>query len=134
MPRTFARLSAFMRGKVVGMAEAGMRGAVIANKVFKKDGKHPTVAAVRKLIARAAADTKWQGVQPGGLGRPRTFTASQRTRLVRLVFKYRGQKCVTTKFCRQHLPFLRETSRFVVADELKVAGLAWLGSEMLFGA
>lgn len=126
MPRTFARLSAFMRGKVVGMAEAGMRGAVIANKVFKKDGKHPTVAAVRKLIARAAADTKWQGVQPGGPGRPRTFTASQRTRLVRLVFKYRGQKCVTTKFCRQHLPFLREASRFVVADELKAAGLAWL--------
>ena len=134
MPRSFARLSAFMRGKVVGMAEAGMRGAVIANKVFKKDGKHPTVAAVRKLIARAAADTKWQGVQPGGPGRPRTFTASQRTRLVRLVFKYRGQKCVTTKFCRQHLPFLRETLRFVVADELKAAGLARLGSEMLSGA
>ena len=43
-----------MRGKIAGMADAGMRGAAIAKKVVKTDGKHPTAAAVRKVIARAA--------------------------------------------------------------------------------
>lgn len=115
-----------MRGKIAGMADAGMRGAAIAKKVVKTDGKHPTAAAVRKVIARAAADPKWRGLQPPGPGRQGPFTALQRKRLVKLVFKFRGRKCVTTKFCRQRLAFMRKSNRFAVARELKAAGLAWL--------
>ena len=126
MPRTFARLPAFMRGKVVGMAEAGMRGAVIANKVSRK--------MVSTLRLRPCASSL--RVRP----RTRSGRACSQEDLGDLVpSQHRSERAwydwyssivarsasLQSSVANTFLSCGR-TSRFVVADELKAAGLAWL--------
>lgn len=126
MPSSGARMDPFMRGKAVGMAEAGLSATVIAPKVFKTDGTHPSARAVRKMISDNAANSKWRGAHRPGPGRPSPLNNTQRHRLRKLVFKYRAKKFVTTKFCKKRLRFLRRLTRWSISRELHAAGLAWL--------
>ena len=56
MGKSFARYSAFARGRIVGMADAGASRLDIAKTVLKTDGKRGTVRAVRAIVSHARTD------------------------------------------------------------------------------
>ena len=124
--RTFARLDPFTRGQIFGLRQAETKRTVIARKVKKKDGTHPSLKAVDAVLAKRRANPKWHGEDSSAGGRPRSLTTEQAEELVDLVFAERGKAKVTIPYCRKRLPFLRKVCRETVRQELLRAGLAWL--------
>ena len=65
-----AQFDPFTRGRIVGLAEAGVTATVIASKVRKTDNSRPKPDAVRKTIRKFSAKKKWKGERTVGSGRP----------------------------------------------------------------
>ena len=90
--RTFARLDPFTRGQIFGLRQAETKRTVIARKVKKKDGTHPSLKAVDAVLAKRKANPKWHGEDSSAGGRPRSLTTEQAEELVDLVFAERGKR------------------------------------------
>ena len=123
---TSARLNVFSRGVVWGAHSAGMPREEIRTLVKKKDGTHPTLEAIDNIIATKNKDPEWIGSESSAGGRPSALSDQQKKRLVALVFRERGKAVVTTKYCKQVLPYLRPLARSTVCRALHEAGLKWL--------
>lgn len=123
---TFARLDAFARGQISALARQGQTSPMIRKAVRKKDGQMPSDRAVRGIVAKALANPKWRGEHGAGPGRPATISAKVLKRIVKIVFKERGSKIVTTKYIKKKVPAVRRVPRWTVARALHSAGLQWL--------
>ena len=123
---TSARLDAFSRGMIWGMHVVDTPRSTIREKVLKKDGTHPQLNAIDKVIAHKTADPTWYGEDSVAGGRPRALSDKQHKDVVKLVFKERGRAVVTVRYCRKKLPFLRKVSLSCVERALHRAGLKWL--------
>ena len=123
--QSYARLDAFTRGVIWGLALVSTPRDKICELVTKKDGTAPTKRAVDDVIAKKRDKPEWHGEDAHG-GRRKTLTEDQQKQLVDLVFAERGRAKVTVKFCKRRLKFLRRVSRQTVERALQHAGLRWL--------
>ena len=119
---SYARLDAFTRGVIWGLALAGMPREQIRQLVSKKDGSAPTKRAVDDVIAKKKEKPEWLGEDTHG-GRRKILSGDQQKRLLDLVFAERGRAKVTVQFCKRRLKFLRRVSRQTVERALQQAGL-----------
>ena len=125
--RTSARLDIFTRGVVWGLHLAKVPREEIRGMVTKKDGTHPQLNAIDKVIAHKTQDPHWMGEDSAAGGRPSALTEEQKKQVVKLVFADRGKAVVTVPYCRRRLKFLRSVSVWCVRRALHDAGLAWMG-------
>ena len=51
-------MDVFIRGRIIGMYEAGMKPSAIAQKVSKTDQRSPKVDSVRKTIQKHELDKR----------------------------------------------------------------------------
>ena len=121
-----ARLDAFARGMICGLAEGGFKQEESVARVKKKDGSHPTLRAVEATLAKARDGPDWRGTDTTAGGRPRELSADEEKQLVDLVFAERGHAKVTTSYRKRRLPFLRRMSKQATCNALHRAGFAWL--------
>ena len=123
---TRARLDEFSRGVIWGMHVGGASRSEICLEVQKKDGTHPSVEAVDKVIAKLKSQPDWRGGDSQAGGRPQILTSQQKKRLVDLVFAERGKTKVTISYCKKKLRFLRTVDDTTVGRALHEAGLKWM--------
>jgi hypothetical protein len=124
MAKSFARLDAFSRGRIVGQQEAGASMAKIAKTVRRKDGSASTLRAVQGVVMKFAEDSAWRGEESSAGGRPLLLTEAEHAKLRASVFKDRGRVVVTDPYCQRRLHFLHEVSKGTVRDALHRIGLA----------
>ena len=86
-----ARLDAFARGKIIGLAEGGLTHDEILTRVTKTDGSPPTLRSVEATLARARDVPEWRGKDSTAGGRPRELSDAEQKQLVDLVFAERGR-------------------------------------------
>ena len=120
------QLDAFTRGLIVGMSVAGASSSVIAGKVKKPDGEHPSRRSVSRTITKAKRNRFWKGARRSGSGRPSRLPKDLLRKMVRLVFQHRAKSIVTVAFCKKAWKPLRKYSTTVLRRGLHQAGLAWL--------
>ena len=121
-----AQMDVFIRGRIIGMYEAGMKPSAIAQKVSKTDQRSPKVDSVRKTIRKHELDKRWGGERKAGSGRPPLLSAAIEKRIVNIVFAKRGRDVVTVKCIKKAIPSLRMASDQTNSRALRKAGLAWL--------
>ena len=122
---SYARLDAFTRGVIWGLALVGTPREQMRKLVVKPDGTAPSPSAIDDVIAKKKEHPEWHGEEEHS-GRPKSLSAAQQKQLVDLVFAERGRSKVTVKFCKMRLRFLRKNGRHVVERALQEAGLRWL--------
>lgn len=91
------QMDEFTRGRIVGLAEAGVKPSAIAKKVRQTDGMPPKADAVRKTIRKHKVNGKWRGERQAGSGRPSILSDATRKRIIDLVFANRGSAVVTIR-------------------------------------
>ena len=117
---------AFTRGRIVGLAEAGMKAPQIARLVKKTNNKHPKPDAVVKTVRKSKLIKGWDGRRAVGSGRRGSLSGAVKKKIVKLAFKHRGSNVVTVKFIKKMLPSTRKVCDNTVSTALHEAGLAWL--------
>ena len=122
---SYARLTPFARGKVVGMSLAGARHSKIRNTVRKTDGNRAGHRAIKAIVAHARDDPNYEGENSSAGGRPQELSPEEVCQLKQLVQEEVGIAVVTAKYCQKRLRFLRRISEEGVRRALKRLGLAW---------
>ena len=108
------------------LRKLGKKRPEICKLVVKKDGTHPTLRSVDKVLVKKAHKPDWRGEDSQAGGRPHELTKGERRQLVNLVFRERGKAVVTAPYCMKRLPFLRRVTKQTVRNALRAAGLKWL--------
>eukprot|EP00973_Karenia_brevis_P009074 1227904-Karenia_brevis.AAC.1 len=127
---TTARMDAFARGGIWALHLAGVHREDMVKWIEKKDGTHPQLHAIDQCIAKKRANPDWRGEESLDRGRPEALNESQKQKVVRLVFKWRGKSKVTVAFCKKRLSFLRKVGNTTVENALHEAGLKYLTRRM----
>ena len=96
MPKSFARFTAFQRGRIVGQAEAGEARKNIRKSCRKKDGRSAGMRAIDAIIAHAEAS---ENSSAGG--RPRELTKQEEAKLQKLIVDEVGLARVTIPYCKK---------------------------------
>jgi hypothetical protein len=117
-----------------GMHRAGASRADIIAEVKKADKAPVGARAVDAVIARMEEEPRWRGTDPGpgetDRGRPSELDDADRKAIKKVVFDHNAEACVTTRFIRRKLKYLRHVSRWCISRALEVAGLAWLSRRL----
>jgi transposase len=121
-----AQFDRFTRGRIIGLAEAGMKTIAICERVRKTDKKHPKPDAVRKTIYKHKTTKDWRGERKAGSGRPPILSVATKKKIVELVIEERGSKVVTIGFVKRRILVVRKVSDDTVSRALHEAGLAYL--------
>jgi len=124
MVKSYARFTPFLRGRIIGQAEAGEARKNIRKSIRKKDGKCAGMRAIDALIARGR-DKNYNGEDSKAGGRPRELTEQEEALLKKLIIDEVGLARVTIQYCKKRLKFLRRLSREGVRLALHRVGLAW---------
>ena len=102
-----ARLAAFARGVVYGMALAGLVGSEIREEIENAGGQPPSRECVRQTLATCKANggLRWDGgcAAASAAGRPRETPPALDNAIRKVVFKHRGKAKVTVAFVRKVL-------------------------------
>ena len=99
MAKSFARLSPFARGKIVGKASEGAPAGRIRKQVRKKDGKMCSARAIRSLVKKAREDPSYDGIDSSAGGRPQEFSSDEKRKLKKLIQDEVGLAKVTVPYC-----------------------------------
>ena len=99
MAKSFARLSPFARGKIVGKASEGAPAGRIRKQVRKKDGKMCSARAIRSLVKKAREDPSYDGIDSSAGGWPQEFSSDEKRKLKKLIQDEVGLAKVTVPYC-----------------------------------
>ena len=127
--KSFARMTAYRRGIMYGLALVGFTMQEIVDEVEKPDGSSPDLKTVRGVLLACEANggMAWDGASvQSKAGRPRTSTDEVDKKIVALVFRMRGSAKVTSEFVRKLIPSARKLSARSIRRRLADAGLKWL--------
>jgi len=124
MVKSFARFSAFQRGRIVGQAEAGASRKHIRKTCRKIDGRQAGMRAIDATVAHRG-DPEYDGTNSSAGGRPRELTKQEQDKLKKLIVDEVGLARVTIQYCKKRLTFLRRLSKEGVRLALHRLGLAW---------
>ena len=125
MAASSARFSAFARGRVVGMADAGATRAEIRDAVRKTDGASASCRAIDAIVAHGRAGGGYDGSNSSAGGRPQALSAREVACLRAFMHAEVGLARVALPYCKKRLPFLRRLSHEGVRLALRRLGLAW---------
>jgi hypothetical protein len=67
---SFARLSPWAKGRIIGMRQEGAKREDIALEVQRKDGSSPSLCTVDAVVARFEKDPEWDGCEERTAGGP----------------------------------------------------------------
>ena len=113
-----ARLTASIRGRIVGLDRAGVSLKDIVRIVRKKDKSKPSLEGVDATLWKTQAIPDWDGedsARPGDCRSP-AIPEKLAADIVKLVFAERGSKVVTLKYIKKRS--IRRRSRHAVTHAL----------------
>ena len=99
MAKSFARFSAFARGRIVGKADEGAPARRIRKEVRKKDGKMCNMRAIRSLLKKAREDPDYEGIDSSAGGRPQELSSKEQRQLKKLIQDEVGLAKITVPYC-----------------------------------
>ena len=109
--RSYARLAALAKGRIVGLREQGVPREEIRDRVRKKDGKPPSVRAVDAVVSRFEQNPDWDGEEHHEAGgRPRHLRPKQEQKIKKILLEDVGKHVVCASYVKRRLPELRKFS------------------------